>query len=213
MNPPRLNTLFVALVVLVIGLLFYSPGHAGKSLAQDSDKSLDITRHANEPLELVDIKVSEQSVTDKIKVKHRSGDESREGLDKVEFQDKDDWFKRLRIKLRNVSGKTIVGMQAYLYFKPPGSKVLFSTSLKGSTQLEHAVLEQGAEIEIMVDNGSFDRTVIRLKQHGWDVNSAAVTCSVEIVAFSDGIQWHKGHNLRIDPDNPNRRRPIYKVLP
>ncbi len=36
--------------------------------------------NVNEPLELVDIKVSEQSVTDKIKAKHRSGDESPEGF-------------------------------------------------------------------------------------------------------------------------------------
>src|SRR5712692_3771996 len=99
-QPSRRSLIFVAFVVTVlVGSLVYSIGQA----SQDNQKSLDIERHANEPLELVDLKVSEHSVKSKIKikVKHRHGDQGREGLDNVEFQDQHDWFKRVRVRLRN----------------------------------------------------------------------------------------------------------------
>jgi len=205
MKHSRISILLITLsVVVVMGLPLASIGQARALLAQDSEKSLAISRNANEPLELVDLKISEQSVKDKIKVKSRTGDEGRQGLDTVRFQDKNDWFNRVRIKLRNVSGQTIVGFQAYLYLKPPGSEALFATSFKGDKQLEHTLLEPGAEIEIMLDKESFTRTLIRLKQYGWDADSAEVTFSLGIVAFSDGLQWHKGHMLRRDPDNLDR---------
>lgn len=188
-------------------------GHARKSFPQESEKSLAIRRNADEPLELVDIKISEQSVKDKIKVKSRHGDEGRQGLDTVKFQDKNDWLKRMRIRLRNVSGQTIVGFQAYLYLKPPGSEALFGASFKGHKQLEHTLLEPGAEIEIMLDQESFARTLVRLKQDGWDADSAEVTFSVGIVGFGDGLQWHKGRKLRVDPDNPNRHIPVETKKP
>ena len=102
--------------------------------------------------------------------------------------------------MRNNSGRTIIGLQAYLYFKPFGSPILFSASLKGSKQLEHTVLAPDAEIEMTVDDSSLERAVNRIKEHGGDPNLAEVTFSVEIVGFSDGLQWHKGYNLRVDPD-------------
>ena len=119
----------------------------------------------------------------------------------------------MRLKLRNISDKTIVGLQAYLYLKPPDSPMLFSVTLKGSTQLEQTVLEPRNEIEAMVDEGSWERTVARIKQHGWDANFADVTFSVGIVAFSDGLQWHKGRILRRDLINPNRASPTEEKQP
>jgi hypothetical protein len=214
MKSPRINSPLVVLVLfLAPTLLPVLIGHAGKLSAQDTDKSLDIRRHANEPLELIDVKISEKSIRDKINVKSRTGDEGRRGLDTVKFRDKTDWFNRMRVRLRNVSGQTIVGFQAYLYFKPPGSETLFGTNFKGEKQLEHTLLAPGAEIEIMLDKGSFARTLISLQQHGFEPDSAEVTFSVGIVAFGDGLEWHKGHKLRVDPDNPNRRIPVETKRP
>lgn len=198
MRHPRPGLLIVAsCVIVLVGLPFFSLGHA----SQDIEKSLEIERHANEPLELVDLKISDLSVKNKIKVKFRKDDD---GLDNVKFRDVDDWPKRVRVRLRNVSGRTITGFQAYLYLKPPGWQVLFSVSLKGSSRLEHTSLGPGDEIETTVDDGSWDRTVSRLKQSGADANLASVTLAVELVAFADGLQWHRGHTLRVDPANPNR---------
>jgi hypothetical protein len=210
MNPPRLKTLFVALVVLVTGLLVYSLGHASRSTAQDAEKSLDIERYPNEPLELVDLKIGDQSVKNKIAVKVRKGEE---GLDNVKFRDSDEWFKRMRITLVNVSGKTVVGMRAYLYFKVPNTQTLFSVQLARSKHLQLAALEPGAEVDLIVTDQLWSPIANLLKQSGADVNLAAVTFSVENVMFSDGLQWNRGHMLRGDPDNPNKWIPIETKRP
>ena len=204
-SSPRLFIVSTVMAVLM-GMLIYSLGHA----SQDTEKSLDIERHPNEPLELVDLKVNDQSVKSKIRAKFRRGDD---GFDNVRFRETDDWSKRVKVRLRNVSGKTIVGFQAYLYFKPTNSEVLFSASLKGSKKLEGTILAPGDEIEADVDLGSWDRAIARLTQYGGDPNSAEVSLSVGIVAFSDGLQWHKGHVLRTDPDNPNRHIPVETKRP
>jgi len=201
MSPPRKQILFAAAIIVVIGFFFYSLANIRNPSPQGNEQSLDIERHGNEPLELVDLQVSGKSIKNGIKVKFRMGDDGR---DKAEFKDRADWFKHIRIRMRNKSGRIIVGLQAYLYFKPLGSPILFSVSLRGSKQLEHTRLNPGDEIEMITDDGSLDRAVNRIKEHGGDPNLAEVTFSVEIVGFSDGLQWHKGHNLRVDPDRPNR---------
>ncbi len=190
-------------LIAVVGVLFYSLEVASKSSAQNSEKSLDIERNNNEPLELMDVRVSEHSVKDRIKIKVRRADG---GLDSVTFQETDEWPKRMRLRLRNISDKTIVGFQGYLYLKPSGSPVLFSVTLKGSLPLERTILKPRDEVEAMVDEGSWDRTVIRMKERGLDANLAAVTFSVEIVGFSDGLQWNKGHMLRRVSGNTLRKK-------
>jgi hypothetical protein len=149
----------------------------------------------------MDVRVNGHSVKDRIKIKVRRADG---GLDNVTFQETDEWPKRMRLRLRNISDKTIVGFQGYLYLKPSGSPVLFSVTLKGSMPLERTILKPRDEIEAMLDEGSWNRTVIRMKERGLDANLAAVTFSVEIVGFSYGLQWNKGHMLRRDPNDPNR---------
>jgi hypothetical protein len=213
MKYSRPTVVFVSFAA--VGLLFTYIGHARKSSAQEADKSLDIERYANEPLELVDLKVSEQSIKSKIKVKHRNGDQGREGLDKVEFQDQHDWFKRVRIRLRNVSGKPIVALQAYLYFKPTPAQDRFSVSLVSSKRLGlgGAALGPGDEIELTVNEQSWSMTASILRQYGVDANLGSVTLSEDIVAFSDDLQWSKGHLLHRDPNTPNRWIPIDTASP
>src|SRR6266542_2983962 len=68
-----INIRFVALLVLVIPsmLLMNSVVVAHKSPSQDTDKSLDIERYADEPLELVEFKIEDQPIKDKIAKKYR----------------------------------------------------------------------------------------------------------------------------------------------
>jgi hypothetical protein len=190
MKNPRL--ILLGILILGLGSLLYSSGVASRSSAQGSEKSLDIRRHNNEPLELMDVKVSEHSIKSGIKIKARRSDG---GLDTVTFQETDEWPKRMRLRLRNISDKTIIGLQAYLYLKPPDSPVLFSVTLTGSKPLEETVLKPHDEVDAMVDEGSWQRTVTRIKEQGWDPNLATVTFSVGIVGFGDGLQWYKGRML------------------
>ncbi len=212
MEQSRVRTQIVTLLIVVVGLglLFYSIGFAGKSEAQGAEKSLDIERHGNEPLKLVDLRISGKSLKDDVKVKLRRGDD---GFDSVHFRDADDWARRVTVRLRNVSGKMIIGFQAYLYLKPAGSDVLFSVTLTGSKHLEETALPPGEEVEAKVDDESWERAVIRLMGYGGEVRSAGVSLSVGIVGFTDGLQWHKGHTLRVDPDNPKRHIPVETKKP
>ncbi|MEJ7655142.1 MAG: hypothetical protein WKH64_18300 [Chloroflexia bacterium] len=210
MTRSKLSIPIIVLVVVAASLLFGSIGWAGKSAAQDAEKSLDIERHQNEPLELVDIKVSGQSVKDKIKAKNRKGDH---GLDNAKFTDKDDWFRRVTIKFRNVSNKPIVGIRAKLHFKPSGLQTSFGMQLGRFKQLQQEPLQPGEEIDFTVDNQLWNQTASILKRYGVDANLAAVSFSVDNVMFSDGLQWDSGHILHRDPDDPNKWTPMDKVSP
>jgi hypothetical protein len=208
MRRSPLGTVLVTLatVILGTGLLLYSVGNPSESIAQRPEKTLEMRRFPHEPFELIDLKVSEHSVKDKIATRRRA---DTEGLDDVKFQDADDWPKRLKIKLRNVSGKTVVGLQAYLYFKLPGLQTWFDARLTGpSGPLEGTRLEPGDEVEATVDEGSWERAVGRVHQYGSDITLATVSFTVGIVGFSNGTQWSHGHMLRLDPSNPNKQIPM-----
>ena len=99
----------------------------------------------------MDIRVNDKSIKNGIKEEFRHGDDGR---DQAKFKKEADWFKHIRIRMRNKSGKTIVGLQAYLYFKPLASPILFSASLTGTKQLEYTKLDPFEEIEMIPYEGS-----------------------------------------------------------
>ncbi len=195
------RVLGMLVLMLITAFLFYSIGQANRSQAQDAEKSLDIERYPNEPFSLIDLKVSEQSIKSKIALKQRRGEE---GLDNVRFKEREDWFKRVWIRLRNTSNKPISGVQAYLYFKVPGAPMQFRVGLEASTSLKRGVVEPGDEVDLKVSDQRWSYTADMLRQHGADVNLAAVTLSIERVWFTKDLQWTKGHLIRRDAYNPNK---------
>ena len=56
MKSSRLAILFITMLLLVATGFVFDP-HAAQSPVQDAEKSLDIDRYSNEPLELVEFKV------------------------------------------------------------------------------------------------------------------------------------------------------------
>jgi hypothetical protein len=212
MKRPCLRAFWVSLVAVVVaGLLLGSIGQARKSRAQDADKSLDIERYPNEPLELVDLKVGEQVIKVETATRSKPNDT---GLDHLSFKERDGWFKRVVVRLRNVSGRPIYGASAHLYFQPSHTRTLYSLPLAGSTLLKRGVLEPGAEITFVVSDQAWSLTADILNQHGVDPDLAPVKFSIDIVRFSDDLQWSRGNLLRRDPDDPNRWNVIeMKVAP
>ncbi len=206
-----INIRFVALLVLVIPsmLLMNSVVVAHKSPSQDTDKSLDIERYADEPLELVEFKIEDQPIKDKIATKSRHSSV----LDTVTFKEREGWFKHLQVRLRNVSGKPIYGVRAHLFFRPSYTKTLFSLPLAGSTQLGQGVLEPGADITLTVTEQAWSLTADILKHYGVNPDLAPVSFGVDVVRFGDDLQWSKGQMLRRDPNNPKLWRPVDKVVP
>ncbi len=194
------------LVVVASAGLFGSSGYAGKSSAQDAEKSLDIERYTNEPLELVDLHVGAQPIKNKITAKSRK---NSDGIDSVKFKEKEGWFKRVSARLRNVSGQPITGLRAFLYFQPPGSRRLYSLPLTHSSkQVRRGELPPGAEIDLSVSEDVWGMTAGMIKQRGADAERATVTLSVESVMFGEKLQWNRGQLLRPSPDDPKRWTPI-----
>ncbi len=207
-----LNTRFVALLVLVIPsmLLMNSVVVAHTSPIQDADKSLDIERYPDEPLELVELKIGDKPIKEKIATKWRH---DSFGQDTVTFKGQEAWFRHLQVRLRNISGKPISGVGAYLYFRSSQPKTLYSLQLAASTQLAQGVLEPGADITLTVTEQAWSLTSLILKHYDVNADLLAVMFGVNVVQFGDGLQWSKGQILRRDTDNPNTWKPVDKVVP
>jgi len=205
----KITRLFITLIALfAVGFMFASSKVASKRVSQEPEKSLDIERHLNEPLELVDLKVSEQSVKGKIQVKRRR--RNGEGFDTVKFQDKDEWYRRVKVRVRNISDKPVLKITAYLYIKPPTGTPLYSIELTPSRQLNPEALQPGGEVELTVTDQSWNRTSEILNQYGVDANLSELFFSVDIVGFNNGTLWFRGNLVRPDPNDPMREIPVDK---
>jgi hypothetical protein len=131
----------------------------------------------------------------------------------VSFKETDGWFRRLNLKFRNVSGKTIVGVRASLYFQPPNDKSLYSLPLASPTLLnQQSVLSDGT-INLVVTDQAWALTAGILKRYDVNPDQASVSFAVDAVAFVDDLQWSRGLMLHRDPTNPNRWIPVDKVTP
>ena len=94
-----------AVLVLALAVWIGNKGtRTGSAQSQEPERTLEIERYPDEPLQLVDLRVGAQSVKDRIKPKFKDN-QSKLGIDSVKFNEKDDWYKRVSIKLRNTSNK------------------------------------------------------------------------------------------------------------
>jgi hypothetical protein len=208
MKHSRLSITLVLLFVGMAGLLFYSLGHA----SQDDEKSLEIERYPNEPLELVELKIRDKGYKDGIKVKWRENI-NKWGRDEVRFKEQPGWFKHLRVKLRNVSGKPIYAISAGLHFQPPGIKMSFGLLLVWSKNLKSEPLQPGDEIDLELSDLSLERTIGRMREYGADPDLALVSFPLDDVYFSDDLMWSRGRLIRRDPNNRNKWYSIHKSAP
>jgi hypothetical protein len=213
MKTSRVSTPLVVLVIVVATLLLPALiGHARKSLLQDSLKSLEIERYPNEPLELVGLKVGEKSIKQEIKIKSRDTI-SKWGLDSVKFKEKDNWFKHLKVKLRNVSGRPIFGLRAGLDFRHPGERMLFRVPLTWAKDLKREPLQPGDEIELDVKDQLLERAQGRMRAFGVETNLSSVSFSLDDAYFSEDLKWSRGVLLRRDPYNHYKWDAVDKPAP
>ena len=171
------------------------------------EKSLEIQRYPNEPLQLVDLKISGQSVKDRIALKTKLPG-SDEFTDGVSFNDTDDWYKRVSFRFRNVSGKTIHGVGADLFFKPAGEKNLYSVQLNASTDLKKKLVEPGDEVELTVNDSRLQPILEMMRQAGVEVNKCEVSFSLDTAVYGEQLRWYRGLLLQPDPSVPNKWIPV-----
>ncbi|HSE16186.1 MAG TPA: putative metal-binding motif-containing protein [Pyrinomonadaceae bacterium] len=202
--------LWVTLAVVALAFTVWIGNEASRTTPvrpQEADKVLEIERYPNEPLQLVNLKIGTQSVTDRIRRKYK--DKATEwGTDRVAFKEKEDWLKRVSITLRNASNKPVFGVQGFLYLKPLGFPMIFSLSLTASKEIRHNPLLPGAEIELTVTPAMLNYTLDDLKYRGAQANTAEVSFSLDAVIYSDELQWYRGKLVRPDSEVPGKWVPV-----
>ncbi len=199
LKSPLWVTLAVFVLALVVGF--------GPVQAQELDKSLEIERYPDEPLQLVSLRIGTRSVKEHIKQKSRD-QQSKWAIDVVKFEEKDDWVKRLSITFRNTSNKPVHGLLGQLFFKPLGFPTMFGLPLTHSKQLNEEPLQPGAEIELSVDEKVLNRTLEMVKSQGADLRGAVVSFSLDSVVFSDVLRWNRGNLVRPDSEVPGKWVPV-----
>jgi hypothetical protein len=208
----RLLIAFVAFgfaLALLIRAASYSTTAQGARVAslQSDDKTLSIERYPNEPVELVDIRIRERSVKDKVKTKLKDA-RNRPVLDHVSFKESNDWFKNVKIRVRNVSDRSICGLDVDLYFKPAGIQMVFKMDLKprSARSLFKNPLSPGEEIDLEISEDSMNQALQHMFRSGVDVSQSKAYLSVHTVYFSEDFAWGQGSFMRRDPYNPNNWR-------
>jgi Putative metal-binding motif len=202
------SPLSVTSVVLVLGLAIWI-GNSAKTaqIAEGEDRVLEIQRYPDEPLQLTNLKIGPQSVKNRITSKFKDK-ASQFGLDSVKFNEKDDWVKRVSITLLNASDKPVIGLQAYLFFKPVDFPMMFSVSLTAAKELRRDPIPPGGQIELTVNQSLLNHTLEDVKQRGANVRGAVVSFSLDTVIFSDDLRWYRGKLLRRDSTSPGKWVPV-----
>ena len=205
--------LWITVAVLTLALVAWlgNEGSRASVQTQEDDKVLEIERYPNEPLELVRIRIGAKNVKDHIKSKFKDN-KSKFGIDSVKFKEKDDWYKRVSITLRNTSDKPVYGLDGFLFFKPVGFPMIFSMQLTASKELRQEPLEPGDEIELTVTPGMLNHTLEDMKSRGTDVSIAVVSFSLDMVIFGDELHWYRGKILRPDSTMPGKWVPVDQPL-
>lgn len=170
------------------------------------EKTLVIERYPGEPLQLVDLKVSGQSVKEHITEKNRY--ENKWGMDIVKFTENDDWYKRVSLTFRSVSDKPIRGVRSYLLFEHPGDQKRFQMALTSSRNLSHSPLQSGEEVELTLLDRDLEAIVQIMKSNGVEANNCKVSFSLDAAVYSEKLQWYRGNLLHPDPEVPNKWIPV-----
>lgn len=185
----------ISLALLIKGAAHSATTHTPPTTtaSQDEEKSLDITRYPNEPLELVELKIHENSVKNRINPKvKRNNNQAR--LDNVKFREKKDWFKNVTLRLRNISGRPIYGVAVGLLFKDENLQMGFNVPVKESQarDLKRHPLQPGEEIDLAVDDARAARILSYMFENGVDANRSSVQLSVEGASFGEDFGWRQG---------------------
>ena len=188
-------------LVLVISVLLLT-GAAGPAVnSQENEKALKIERYQNEPLQLVEIRIGDQSVNAELATKPIV---TSERLDTITFKQTAGWYRHLEIRLRNVSGKLINGIRASLYFHPVHTEAIFSVPFSAFSPSGNGILEPGAETTLIITEQAWILSEDILKRHLVDPEQSPAFFGLATVSFDRSLEWSKGQMLRRDPDNPNR---------
>ena len=193
----------IAVTLLIKGISNPATAHTpNRESIQEGERLLNIERYPNEPFELVDLRVGLSSLKGGIKSKFKDH-RSQVGVDDVKFRDKEDWPKHVKIRLRNISGRPIYAMSASLYFQHYSPRMAFEVTLHRAKKrdLKKEPLQPNDEIDLEVNQDSFNKAITQIMQYGLNSNDLTVLLAVNSALFSDDFGWFGGSFMRRDPHN------------
>jgi hypothetical protein len=190
--------LFVSLV-LVVGFVFahgWAVRDRAFGLGQSGHRTADERADPKEPIENLGIT--------------RGGQ-----LTKLseEFDNGDDWLKRISIRVRNKSDRTIVYLQTGLAFfetQSIGSIFLFDALRYGrrpwvadDANKSPLQLEPGATVDLPITDQTYNSIKNFAARKNWNISSLhRATLGLSMVIFDDGTAWSLGSFRCPDPAQP-----------
>jgi hypothetical protein len=151
--------------------------------------------------------------------KLRIGSEPREF--KEEFDETDDWTRRISFEIDSLAAKPITFLEIYLKFPDTlstGNIMVYPIRLgnrPGASQAasENALyLKPGDKMKIDVANDYNElEKFIRARHSMKDIRT--VELEVGFMVFEDGTAWAAGDFLRPDPNNPRRYVNVGRTVP
>ena len=207
MNNQRHTVRFLALSMAftMMSILLFAFAKESSVSAQEVERSLDIERYENEPYEIVDVYADGKSLKDKIKSKIKYG---QEGLDNAKFKDKDGWYNRIKVRVRNISQNQIISIAGTLIFEHPLLPMEYGLFITPARDLNQEPLKLGEETDLQVNEIHINQTKDYLLKEGADENVPVVRVIMGNVLFTKTYLWGKGRFFRKDPNNSDKWNPI-----
>ncbi len=138
-----------------------------------------------------------------------------------EFDESDDWLKKLALEVENIATKPIIHLQINLNFpetKASGNlmsyAIVFGTrpNFRTSVPVKALRLMPGEKLQITL-NEQYDNLerFIRTRHSVNQIHKAQV--EIGFIIFEDGTAWTAGDFLRPDPNNPKRYINVGHTIP
>jgi hypothetical protein len=216
----RLTTKIIkALALCALSLLAVILAPNAHAQAQDTERIIKRTQIRNAPVELVDVKLSGQSLLAKESVNIAR---STVVWKELKFRADDDWLKGLQFTFKNVSGKPIVAMSVAFLIKIPNSESRWSLPLTPSLKLpphlqrgrpETETLPPDQNVEFAIRLSELGRIEEMVRSVGATIHGvSAVELRIGHVQFDYDNSWNNGVRLRRDPGDPNKWTPVGQDL-
>src|SRR5215813_1772813 len=175
-----LSNLFLSAVLLITSMGVLGVG----------ERKLEIQRYPDEPMQLIDLRISGESIKDRIgQLKSQPNKWSTYG---VSFNDTEDWYKRVSMIFRNVSDKPVRGVRAFLFFKRADGKKTFMVPLTAMRELWENPLQTDEDVELVVSDSELEKILPVIQQEGVDMNKCEITFSLDSAIYGEKLWWDRG---------------------
>lgn len=190
--------MFYLFVTSLVGIFFLLTA----SFAQQNERTLKNKKWKNEPLEITDLKIKEK---------------------KVKFKEKlvgnDDWYRNLKVDVKNISDKTVVFIDLSLTFPvneavpqdvPATDHLIYGQypPMPGETatlHLDELALKPGKMATLALKDYASTREFLNEASKPQSIKEIEI--GISEVVFDDGTKWSRGELYKRNPNAPDEWLP------